>query len=353
MDLKDQLNQLGERISKLKDQILTEEATKNAFIMPFIQHLGYDVFNPLEFVPEFTCDIGTKKGEKIDYAIHKDGEPIILIECKHWAQDLTLHDNQLIRYFNVSKAKFGVITNGIVYRFYTDLVEKNKMDQTPFFEIDLTNMKEHQINELKKFHKSNFNVELILSTAADLKYTTEIKNVLKAELNNPSEAFVKIIAKQAYDGLLTSKYVDYFSKIIKESFQSLINEIFNERLKSALKAETDKEEKEAKEKEQVIEEKSDIETTEEELEGFYTIRTMLKDFVSPDRITYKDTKCYFSIILDGSARKSICRLYFNSKQKYLAIIDERKKEIKYPIEKIFDVFNYKNELINVIEYLEK
>jgi hypothetical protein len=353
MDLKDQLKQLGERIVKLKEQILTEEATKNAFIMPFIQHLGYDVFNPLEFVPEFTCDIGTKKGEKIDYAIHKDGEPVILIECKHWNQDLTLHDNQLIRYFNVSKAKFGVITNGIVYRFYTDLVEKNKMDSTPFFEIDLTNIKEHQINELKKFHKSNFNVEQILNTAADLKYTTEIKNILKSELNNPSEAFVKILAKQAYDGLLTSKYVEYFSKIIKESFQSLINDIFNERLKSALKAETDKEEKEAKEKEQVVEEQNAIETTEIELEGFYTIRTMLKDYIKPDRINYKDTKSYLSIILDNSVRKPICRLYFNSQQKYIAIIDENKKEVKYPMETIFDVFKYKNELIKSIEILEK
>jgi hypothetical protein len=86
MDFKDQIKQLGERIVQVKDKILTEEATKNSLIMPFIQALGYDIFNPLEVVPEFTCDIGTKKGEKIDYAIFKNGQPIILIECKHWAQ---------------------------------------------------------------------------------------------------------------------------------------------------------------------------------------------------------------------------------------------------------------------------
>ncbi|MCK6641944.1 MAG: type I restriction enzyme HsdR N-terminal domain-containing protein, partial [Bacteroidia bacterium] len=127
MDFKDQIKQLGDRVTKLKEQIQTEEATKNAFIMPFLQTLGYDVFNPLEVVPEYITDIGTKKGEKIDYAIFKDGNPTILVECKHWGQNLNLHDGQLLRYFHVSKAKFGLLTNGITYRFYSDLVEANKM----------------------------------------------------------------------------------------------------------------------------------------------------------------------------------------------------------------------------------
>jgi len=135
MDLKDQLKQIADRVTKLKDQILTEEATKNAFIMPFLQCLGYDVFNPLEVVPEFISDIGIKKGEKIDYAIFKDGKPTILIECKDWRQNLNLHDGQLLRYFHVSKAKFGLLTNGISYRFYSDLVEPNKMDEKPFLEF--------------------------------------------------------------------------------------------------------------------------------------------------------------------------------------------------------------------------
>ncbi|OAV65643.1 hypothetical protein Barb6_02814 [Bacteroidales bacterium Barb6] len=175
MDFKDQLKSISERIEKLKDNLQTEEATKNALIMPFIQALGYDVFNPLEVVPEYTCDIGTKKGEKIDYAILKDGEAIILIECKHWKSDLTLHDNQLLRYFHVSKAKFGVLTNGIIYRFYTDLEAANKMDEKPFLEVDLTDIKGNQTEELKKFHKTYFDVETILSSASELKYTAKSK----------------------------------------------------------------------------------------------------------------------------------------------------------------------------------
>ena len=83
MDFKDAIKQISDRIVKLKGNLETEEATKNALVMPFLNALGYDVFNPLEVLPEMTCDIGTKKGEKIDYAILKDGQPVILIECKH------------------------------------------------------------------------------------------------------------------------------------------------------------------------------------------------------------------------------------------------------------------------------
>src|ERR1700741_2550924 len=144
MDFKDQIKMLGDRVIKLKDQIQTEEATKNAFIMPFLQALGYDVFNPMEVVPEFISDIGLKKGEKIDYAIMKDGSPCILVECKHVTQNLNIHDGQLLRYFHVSKAKFGLLTNGVIYRFYTDLVEPNKMDEKPFLEFNVTEIKDNQ-----------------------------------------------------------------------------------------------------------------------------------------------------------------------------------------------------------------
>ena len=121
MELKTKLEQLHQRVDNLKEQIQTEEATKNAFIMPFIQILGYDIFNPIEVIPEFVCDIGTKKGEKVDYMIMKDGEPILVIECKHWKENADAHNSQLHRYYHVSKARFGILTNGIIYNFYTDL----------------------------------------------------------------------------------------------------------------------------------------------------------------------------------------------------------------------------------------
>lgn len=165
MDFKDQIKQIGDRVAKAKEHINTEEATKHSFVMPFIQALGFDVFNPLEVVPEFVADLGIKQGEKVDYAIFKDGSPIMLVECKWHGAKLDVHNSQLFRYFHVSKAKFGILTNGIEYRFYTDLIEPNKMDERPFFTFNITDLKEVQAEELKKFHKSYYNAETIFNTA--------------------------------------------------------------------------------------------------------------------------------------------------------------------------------------------
>ena len=237
MDFKDQIKQVGERVVKLKDQIKTEEATKTALIMPFIQCLGYDVFNPLEVVPEFTADIGIKKGEKVDYAILKDGQPTILIECKWWGENLILHDSQLFRYFHTTKAKFGILTNGIHYKFYTDLIEPNKMDEKPFLEFDITNAKEQSVNELKKFHKSYFDVNNICNSASELKYSNEIKLLLSNELNAPSSNFVKFFVERVYSGKATIKVMTQFTEIVKKSLNQFISDTISERLKTALEKE--------------------------------------------------------------------------------------------------------------------
>lgn len=226
MDFKDSIKQIPERIEKIKDNLPTEEATKNALVLPFISALGYDVFNPLEVLPEMTCDIGTKKGEKIDYAIFKDGKPVILIECKHWQQDLNLHDNQLLRYFTVSRARFGVLTNGIVYRFYTDLVESNIMDSKPFLEVNMLDLKDTQIEELKKFHKSYFDVDSILSSASTLKSTTEMKSVISDELTNPSNDFIRYLCRKIdMPGQITAKVIEQYTPIVRTAINSYINDI--------------------------------------------------------------------------------------------------------------------------------
>ena len=359
MDFKDQIKLLGEKISKLKEQILTEEATKNAFIMPFIQSLGYDVFNPIEVVPEFVADIGTKKGEKIDYAIFKDGEPIILIECKHWGQNLNLHDNQLLRYFHVSKAKFAILTNGISYRFYSDLVEPNKMDEKPFLEFDITEVKDNQVEELKKFHKSYFNAVLITNTASELKYLSELKGLLHNELNDPSSEFVKYFAKQVYPSIITSKILDSFTNLIKKSAQQYISDLITDRFEKALSKDLQNREvdgdsivvaSETSQEENKREVK--IDTTELEIEAFMLVKSILRQHIDPSRITYKDTINYLSILLDSNIRKSICRLYLNGNKKYIALFDESKKEVKNEINSIDDIYNFSEQLKNSLMVIE-
>lgn len=347
MDFKDSIKQISERVEKLKDNLPTEEATKNALIMPFISALGYDVFNPLEVLPEMSCDIGIKKGEKIDYAIMKDGEPIMLVECKHWQQDLNLHDNQLLRYFNVSKAKFGVLTNGIVYRFYTDLAEPNKMDEKPFLEINLLDLKDVQIEELKKFHRSYFDVDTILSSASELKYMGELKAVISKEFANPTPDFVKFFGKQVYDGSFMPKVLEQFTTLVKRTINTYINDMISERLKAAIKDEEAPQEQHATPEVQSQESDTNkIVTTAEELEGFYIVKSILRNTIPAERITYRDAQTYFAIFIDNNNRKTVCRFYFDSStNKRLTFIDENKCERHSKISSIDDIYNYSQQLI--------
>ncbi len=354
MDFKDQIKQLGERVSRLKDQIQTEEATKNAFIMPFIQALGYDVFNPLEVVPEFTADIGIKKGEKVDYAIMKDGQPIILIECKWWGENLDVHNSQLFRYFHTTKSKFGLLTNGIIFRFYTDLMEVNKMDEKPFLEFDFTNMKEQVVSELKKFHKSYFDLSSIVSSASELKYSNEIKSVMSKELIEPTPNFVKFFVRQVYAGQATEKVMTQFTEIVKKSLNQLISDIISDRLKAALVKENINETEQAKiVEEQPKEIENKIDTTSDEMEGFFIVKSVLRTKFDSKRIFYRDFQNFFSILLDDTIRQTICRFYFTETKKQIGLFDENKKETRFELTKLDDIYNYSEQLIKATERLTK
>ena len=357
MDFKDSIRQLSDRISKLKDSLLTEEATKNAFIMPFIQSLGYDVFNPTEVVPEMDCDLVKKKGEKIDYAILSEGEAIMLFECKHWQQNLDLHDTQLQKYFVASKAKFGVLTNGIEYRFYTDLEKPNIMDETPFLVVDMEHIKDNQIDELKKFHKSYFDVENILSSASELKYAQQLKNIFATEIVNPTPEIVKYFTKKVYDGPVTSKVQDQFTELVKRAISSYISEQISNRLKTALKTE---EQVEVKESPSSPNEDMDsvtddgIVTTQEELDAFAIVKAMVRKVVDLERVVCRDTLSYFGVLLDDNNRKPICRFHFNSKsKKYISTFDDQRKEIKHEIRDLNDIYNFENELCATIKMYDE
>ena len=348
MEIQAQLKALSEKIDVLKDQIQTEEATKTAFTLPFINLLGYDIFNPTEVVPEFTADIGLKKGEKVDYAIFQNGSPILIIECKHWREDLDVHNSQLYRYFNVTKARFALLTNGIEYRFYTDLDETNKMDEKPFLGFDITNMKDQIVTEIIKIHKSNFDVDKIFNNASSLKYTKEIKKIFNQELNEPSDEFVRLFASKVYSGKLTEKIKIQFKELVQKAITQQISEKVNDRLQNAL----NKEEEKQIQEEVVIEEESKIVTTDEELEGYRIVVAILRRIIDKNRIAQRDTQSYFGVLLDDNNRKPICRLHFNGSTKYIGTFDKDKKETRYPIEAIDDIYNFEDQLIETIGFYE-
>lgn len=362
MDFKDQIRQIGERVLKSKEASKTEEATKTAFVMPLLQALGYDVFNPAEVVPEYITDVGTKKGEKVDYAIMQNDVPIILIECKHWKENLSIHDGQLLRYFHVSKAKFAILTNGILYRFYTDLEEPNKMDEKPFLEFDITDPKETQIEELKKFHKTHFDIDGIFNTAGELKYTSALKLEFHRELNEPSDAFIKHFVKLVYSKNINQKVLDQFSALIKKSISQYITEMITERLKNALSRETlqvstpqgDPESSpQTPEVASGVADANKIETTEEELQGFFIVKSIVRQHFDVKRVGFRDNQSYFSIIIDDSNRKILCRLYLNGKKKYIGTFDSNKTESKTEIQSLDDIFNCAEALIETAKQYQK
>ena len=227
MDFIDKLKQFSKRVESIKCNIQTEEATKTSIIMPFFALLGYDVFNPEEFLPEFTADVGIKKGEKVDYAIIKEDAPVILIEAKWCGENLDNHNSQLYRYFGTSTAKFGILTNGIIYKFYTDLEEANKMDLTPFLEFDILNIKDSSVTEIKKFCKDAFDVADVFSAASELKYSKLIKDFMSAQLKQPTEEFVKYILSMVYCGVKTQNVIEKFTPVVKKSLNDFVSEIMN------------------------------------------------------------------------------------------------------------------------------
>ena len=242
--------------------------------------------------------------------------------------------------FNVSANKLAILTNGITYKFFTDLDEPNKMDGTPFLTIDLSDLKDNDINELKKFEKSAFDVSNILNTASDLKYCGQIKAFLKDEFATPSDEFTKLILSSGiYEGRLMQGIIDKFKPIVKKSISQYINELVNDKIKNALNIQDDIHgpEGEIIEEPVVEDERDGIETTEEEIQAYYIVRSILGSCVPLERITYKDTISYFSILIDNKVTRWICRIYFKENVRYV-IIPSEKGNIKYPVNTIDDLY---------------
>lgn len=344
MDLEGDLKKISERIQSAKGLILTEEATKQSFIMPFLKALGYDIFDPTIVVPEFTADIGTKKGEKVDYAIMLDGKPLILIEAKNHTEKLDNHNNQIVRYFNVTDAKFAILTNGIEYRFFSDLEEKNRMDKTPFMTINMETLKIKDFKELEKFCKDAIDIDSILQLANARKYYRAIQDIFKKEIETPSDDFVKFFARQITTKTMTSGVVEEFRSHIRKSFAEVINDLATEKI-NAIKS-TLNESKIENESIEEVETKSQIETTEEELQAFYMVRSILAEDENIDinDIGYKDTIYYFSVIYQGKVTKWICRLQLNNKKFVILPPMDGNGECKIEISKINHVYKLRDQI---------
>lgn len=331
--------------------------------MPFIaQILGYDVFNPSEVIPEFTADVGTKKGEKVDYAIVKDSEVQMLIEVKKINSELNLnHASQLVRYFHTSNARIGILTNGQHWHFYTDLESPNRMDEKPFLKLDLCNLDSYALPEFKRLTKEAFDVDSVITSAEELKYTQGLKQALRDQFADPSGDFAKVLASGFYDGIFTAKTREQFTALTKKACDQFIEDRVNARLATALQStgahvtvsvdtsgpsapSEDSSEPES------TDDKNGIDTTIEELEGYQVVLAMLFGTVALDRVASRDTKSYFGVLLDDNNRKPICRLHFNRRQKFIETFDEQKVGTRHQIESIAQIAEFKDQLVAVVKH---
>ena len=328
----DDLKQFSARVLVTKDGIANEESTKMSLIVPFFQLLGYDVFNPLEFCPEYTADVGIKKGEKVDYAILSNGKPVILIEAKAISIKLEKHDSQLFRYFSTTNARFAILTNGISYKFYTDLSERNKMDREPFYEFNILNLSDDDIREIQKFCKQNFDEEVIFDNASILKYSNLFRDIFSAQIASPSDEFVRFFLKSTYAGTKTQGVIDKFRPVLKKSLNDYIDELVKGKMSS------------------IVNESGYVSTsrnvkenpTDEEMDFLLSIKTILKDEADMADITHKKTDTYFAVLYKGNSRKWICRVMFGVQQITLIIPDKNKAEMRYKLDSIDLVENYSN-----------
>lgn len=359
MSLLESLQDISARIQAQRETIRTEEATKTAFVLPFISALGYNVFDPTEVTPELDADIGIKKGEKVDYAILQDGRPVILIECKDCNVNLDrVHASQLFRYFTSTDVRVGVLTNGIIWRFFSDLEQSNRMDERPFLEVDLLDLREQNVGELAQLKKGSLDIEELVSNAGDLKYTREIRWVFSENVSSPSEDFVRYFANEVYSGRLTQKVIEQFTEYTRQAIKQYLSDRVSDRLRSALNqeeaaVESRPEESAAPPGIEELTTDEDLETTPEEIQGHLIVTAICSELVDPDRVTIRDVKSYCGILLDDNNRKPICRLHFNTTQKYLGVFDEEKNEERMPIDSIREIYKHADKLKATVRSYEE
>lgn len=349
MELEDEIKSFAENAKAVKKNIRTEEATKTSLIMPMFQLLGYNVFDATEFCPEYTADVGVKKGERVDYAILDDGKVEILIECKSCTESLNTSEsvekyaNQLFRYFGTTSAKIGILTNGLVYKFYSDIEKANVMDLTPFLEINITDLKDEHVTELIRFSKDNFNRDEVVNNAGDLKCASSIIERLQSNLSKPDDEFVKLLISDFHSGVKTQKVIDRYRPIVKRAFTDFVKEIMTTRFNAAMSTPVDTTPEQPVQDE--IEEA--INTTKRELEAYSLIRGMLMGTIPFEDIAYRDAKSYFSILYQDNNRKPICRLILEGKKQQILLPDERNEFKRIYIDDLSDLSKQRSKLIKI------
>lgn len=352
MSIDQAISALATKVHELKSIIETEEATKTAFIIPFISNvLGYDVTDPREVIPEYTADIGKKKGEKVDFAIKAGDDFRFLIECKKIGEPLDLnHATQLVRYFNVTDTEFAILTNGEVYQFYAQLDAVNRMDEKPFMTLDLSSVDARIFPHLEMCTKTRFDSETIAASAEELKYVSELRKGIAAELREPSSEWVKLLAARVTSRRMTAANLDLFTRLASTAASQYLRDETNRRLRSAQDLEDPAPSQparadvaEASTKEEQAPDDGVV-TTDEEIQAHGIIRAICCSDVPAADITMRDAKSYCAILFKDNNRKPIARLLFDRKIPRIVLFDENRNETSHDLESLEGIYGYAEHL---------
>ena len=342
MELIDKINALALRCKSHGKNLKNEEQTKMTLILPFIQMLGYDVFDPSEVVPEYDASLGVKKEDRVDYALMKDGKPIILIECKAYGTQLDAQKcSQLMRYFAGTPAHVGVLTDGNRYQLYSDLKEPNKMDDRPYIEFTLEDFKEIALPAIKKLTKDEFDVDVLQNEAKTLMYSKRIKDILTAEFKKPSLELVSWFVHKVDRELRNTRSVqDRFAPILDATMKSWLKDEINSRLESA------KQPEQADQPDQLSPQDYGIVTTEMEIQVYLAVKAILAAVMPPEKVTLNDCKGFCNILYDGKQTKRIARMYSDGEQvTWFCTTDENNNEANgKKISGLDDIYQFTDEL---------
>jgi len=347
MTFADDIAKVAEQVKKRIDVVSGEEATKMGLIVPFISILGYDVFDPTEVIPEYIADFAIKKSgqkEKVDYAISISNSIVMLVEAKARDKKPEAHDGQLKRYFNgLLSAKVAIVTNGIEYLFFTDLRHENIMDDESFFVFNILNYDQKQVENLKFFHRDNFDALVIKRHAEQMVYLSGMTQLVDNLLRSPSDEFIRFLISQLgniasrYEiERITSKVIEKFRPIVKKSIQGSLVELMTQSISKEMGQPSEissptqliQEVEEIEDEPEQGNEDSKIETTAEELEAFEKIKSIAEQSTNYTlEVKYKDVVSYFGINV-GKSTWWFLRLYLLPKKKSFVTrlpVDEVKK----------------------------
>lgn len=333
MAFKEDVTRLSGQVTQRKERCAgNEEATKHSLILPFFQVMGYDVYDPQELVPEYKAGWASTK-EKVDYAIFINGNPVFFVEAKAVGEKLDNHDAQLAKYFNSTpNMKVGVITDGLTYKFFTDLKQPNIMDAEPFFTFNVETFSNDGLEILQSFRRDSFNLESVITKAEDLVYLNGISNKLRSIFKHPSDDFIRLVAGDVFPRKMTEKAVERLRPLVKQAISSTLIEMVSQGLTQGIN-ESD-EDNDSQEYQDPTEQADKIITTEEELAVYSEIANAIAAQVGSDnKVSYKDTINYFSIMIDNKPTRWFCRTYLNPN------VRRRRLVIRLPKEQVARLIN--------------